>query len=108
MGEQNVRDENPVDRVKLIVGFGLVPFFIVSSSDGILERIKTIRKEIENETGTTLPKIRIQDDIHLEPNDYTIVVDGNEVVHRTVASKAIVIEELTSSLAVELHRMAAA
>lgn len=87
--EANAGDENtsgeifkplpPLDFLGLEIGYGLIPM-VDSQQDGeLLERIKSIRRQIAQELGIVVPSIHIQDNMQLKPGQYTIKLKGNEV-----------------------------
>ncbi|KJS30376.1 MAG: flagellar biosynthesis protein FlhA [Desulfatitalea sp. BRH_c12] len=69
----------PLDILGLEIGYGLIPL-VDSQQDGeLLERIKSIRRQIIQELGIVVPSIHIQDNMQLKPGEYIIKLKGNEV-----------------------------
>jgi flagellar biosynthesis protein FlhA len=77
-------DEISMDVLKLEIGFNLLP--LVESSQGgiLLERVTNLRKKFARERGLIVPRIRIQDNLELEGNEYCILVSGIEVARAKV------------------------
>ncbi|GAB6908867.1 putative flagellar export pore protein [Desulfosarcina cetonica] len=69
----------PVDVLALEVGYGLIPLVDVEQNGELLERIKSIRRQIAQEIGIVVPSIHIQDNMKLKPGAYSILLKGIEV-----------------------------
>jgi flagellar biosynthesis protein FlhA len=69
----------PVDVLALEVGYGLIPLVDVEQDGELLERIKSIRRQIAQEIGIVVPSIHIQDNMKLKPGAYAIMLKGIEV-----------------------------
>ena len=69
----------PVDLLALEVGYGLIPLVDVEQDGELLERIKSIRRQIAQEVGIVVPSIHIQDNMKLKPGAYSILLKGIEV-----------------------------
>jgi len=65
-----------VDPLGLEVGYNLIPLVDINQGNNILDRIKSIRRQIALEMGIVVPPIRIRDNLQLEPNEYTIMLRG--------------------------------
>lgn len=69
----------PIDLLELEVGYGLIAL-VDSERDGeLLERIKTVRRQIAQELGVIVPPLRIRDNLELKPGEYTLLIKGVEV-----------------------------
>ena len=69
----------PIDRLGLELGYGLIPL-VDSEQDGeLLERIKSIRRQIALEIGFIVPPIHIKDNLELSPGAYSLIINGVEV-----------------------------
>lgn len=80
-------DEKPIimlDPLSLELGYALIPLVDKQKGAELLERITRIRTEARYDIGLDIPKIRIQDNMTLEPNDYSFKIEGIEVGHATV------------------------
>ena len=69
----------PVDALSLEVGYGLIPLVDVEQNGELLERIKSIRRQIAQEVGIVVPSIHIQDNMKLKPGAYAIMLKGIEI-----------------------------
>ncbi|WP_421622852.1 flagellar biosynthesis protein FlhA [Borrelia sp. MN22-0132] len=71
----------PLDPLALEIGYNLVPIVDDSKTSELLDRIVKIRREIALELGIVVPKIRIVDNMRLEPNEYSFKLRGVEIGH---------------------------
>ena len=73
-----------LDPLSLELGYALIP--LVSKENGceLLERITRIRNEAKLDMGFVIPKIRIQDNMTLDPNDYSFKIYGIEYGHANI------------------------
>ena len=78
-GEQGFHPLPPLDILGLEVGYGLIPLVDVEQDGQLLERIKSIRRQIAQEVGIVVPSIHIQDNMQLKPGQYSIKLKGIEV-----------------------------
>lgn len=65
-----------VDMMGLEVGYGLISLVDTKKGGNILERIRSIRKQLAMELGILVPPIRIRDNLQLRPNQYSIMIKG--------------------------------
>jgi hypothetical protein len=74
-----------LDLMELEVGFELVPLVdgatgVVADGGGdLVERIRTVRRQLAQEMGFIVPPIHIRDNLQLPPSTYSILVKGIEV-----------------------------
>ena len=73
-----------LDPLSLELGYALIPLVDKEHGAELLERISRIRTEARHDIGLDIPKIRIQDNMTLEPNDYSFKIEGIEAGHATV------------------------
>lgn len=69
----------PLDPLLLELGYGLLALVDKEKGAELLERITRIRKEVALDMGLVTPKIRIVDNMTLEPNEYCFKIRGIEV-----------------------------
>jgi flagellar biosynthesis protein FlhA len=69
----------PLDALALEVGYGLIPLVDIEQNGELLERIRSIRKQLANENGVIVPPVHIQDNMQLKPSEYSILLKGNEI-----------------------------
>ncbi|ATX78599.1 flagellar biosynthesis protein FlhA [Mariprofundus aestuarium] len=68
-----------VDPIRLEVGYGLIDL-VESSNDGnLLDRLKSVRKQIAQEIGFILPFVHIKDNLQLGVGEYKVLIRGAEV-----------------------------
>ncbi|MCZ6473263.1 MAG: flagellar biosynthesis protein FlhA [SAR324 cluster bacterium] len=69
----------PIDRLGIELGFGLIPLVDAEQDGELLERIKSIRRQLATEMGFIVPPIHIKDNLDLAPGAYSIIIKGVEV-----------------------------
>ncbi len=69
----------PLDVLALEVGYGLIPLVDTSQGGELLQRIKTMRKQLALEMGFIVPAIHIRDNLQLGPNHYSFILKGVEI-----------------------------
>jgi flagellar biosynthesis protein FlhA len=67
-----------LDPLSLELGYALIPLVSKEKGAELLERITRIRNEAKLDMGFVIPKIRIQDNMTLDPNDYSFKIKGIE------------------------------
>ncbi len=73
-----------LDPLSLELGYALIPLVDQEKGAELLERISRIRVEARHDIGLDIPKIHIQDNMTLEPNDYSFKIAGIEAGHSAV------------------------
>jgi flagellar biosynthesis protein FlhA len=69
----------PLDPISLELGYGLIPLVDKDKGADLLERITRIRKESALDMGLVVPRIRIIDNMRLEPSEYSFKIKGVQV-----------------------------
>ncbi|MDR1390267.1 MAG: flagellar biosynthesis protein FlhA [Treponema sp.] len=69
----------PLDPISLELGYGLIPLVDRDKGAELLERIQRIRRESALDLGLVIPRIRIIDNMRLEPSEYCIKIKGVDV-----------------------------
>jgi flagellar biosynthesis protein FlhA len=88
--EQKMQDEQvipadqfealpPLDTLAIEVGYGLIPLVDIEQDGQLLDRIKSLRRQIAREVGIIVAPVHIQDNMQLKPGEYAILLKGNEV-----------------------------
>jgi len=72
--ETNVPPE--VDVLELQVGYGLVNLVDPEQKGDLVDRIYQLRKEFAKDLGIVVPKVRIKDNLELQPAQYSILIKG--------------------------------
>ena len=73
-----------IDSLSLELGYALIPLVSQEKGAELLERITRIRNEFKLDMGFLIPKIHIQDNMTLDPNDYSFKIKGIEVGHANI------------------------
>ena len=74
----------PLDPLSLELGYGLVPLVDRDKGAELLDRVTRIRREMALDLGLVVPRIRIIDNMRLEPSEYTFKIRGTEVGRGTI------------------------
>ena len=69
----------PLDPLSLELGYALVPLVDKDRGAELLERITRIRREIALDLGLVVPRIRIVDNMRLDPSEYSFKMRGVEL-----------------------------
>lgn len=69
----------PLDPLSLEIGYGLLPLVDKDKGAELLERVTRIRRESALDLGLVVPRIRIMDNMRLEPSEYCLKIKGVEV-----------------------------
>lgn len=72
--EERIEDYLAVDPMEVEVGVGLIRLADPKRGGDLLERIQRVRQGIAAEIGVIMPKIRIRDNMRLDPNEYRIKI----------------------------------
>ena len=81
---QEISPVVPLDPISLELGFGLIPLVDKDQGAELLERVTRIRKESALDLGLVVPRIRIMDNMRLDPSEYTFKLRGTEVGRGTI------------------------
>jgi flagellar biosynthesis protein FlhA len=73
-GEQRVEDYLTVDPMEIELGVGLIRLADPNRGGDLLDRVQRVRQNIAGEIGILMPKVRIRDNMRLEPNHYRIKI----------------------------------
>ena len=68
-----------LDLMELEVGYGLIPLVDASQGGELLQRIKSLRKQLALDMGFIIPAIHIRDNLQLKPNEYSFILKGVEI-----------------------------
>jgi flagellar biosynthesis protein FlhA len=77
--QEVLEDLIKVDRLELIIGYGLISMVDPSEGGDFLERVKGLRRQVAVELGFVVPPIRIRDDVRLKPYEYEVRLKGARV-----------------------------
>ena len=73
-----------VEKVELSVGTSLIPLALESEGEDLINRISRVRRELALEIGLAVPPVRIVDNQAIEPDEYTISINGVEMAKNFV------------------------
>lgn len=65
-----------VDMLGLEIGYSLIPLVDTAQGGTLLQRIKSMRKQLALDLGIIVPPVRIRDNLQLGPKAYTILLKG--------------------------------
>ncbi len=82
--EQNLEEILKQEILELDLGYQLVKLADPAQGGDILSRIKSMRKKIATDYGFLIPQIRIRDNLHLQPNEYEILLKGVSIGRGTI------------------------
>ena len=74
--EDALEDILKVEMLELTLGYQLIKLADDSQGGDLLERIRSMRRKIANDFGFLMPQVRIRDNLHLQPNQYQILLKG--------------------------------
>lgn len=72
--EERIEDYLTVDPMEVEVGVGLIRLADPKRGGDLLERVQRVRQSVASEIGIIMPKVRIRDNMRLEPNTYRIKI----------------------------------
>jgi flagellar biosynthesis protein FlhA len=72
--EERVEDFLTVDPMEIELGVGLIRLADPGRGGDLLDRVQRVRHNIAAEIGIVMPKVRIRDNMRLEPNQYRIKI----------------------------------
>ena len=78
-GSSEISPIVPLDPLLLELGYALIPLVDKDKGAQLTERIGRIRREIAVDLGLAVPKIRIVDNMRIEPNEYCFKIRGAAV-----------------------------
>ncbi len=76
---ERIESHLTIDALELQIGLGLVRVVDKQRGGDLLDRITSLRKQIAIELGLVVPPVRIRDNASLEPNQYAVLLRGQEV-----------------------------
>ena len=77
--QDQINSIRPLDMLELEVGYGLVPMVDAAQQGELLDRIRSIRKQVADRMGFIVPPIHIHDNLQLKPYEYNILINGAKV-----------------------------
>lgn len=74
--EDEVKSLLDMDIMELEIGFALIPLVDAGQGGTLLNRIKSIRRQLALEMGFIVPPVRIRDNLQLDANGYAVMLKG--------------------------------
>jgi flagellar biosynthesis protein FlhA len=78
MQEPSLETFMEVEPLTFEIGYGLIPL-VDSGKAELLNKIKTIRRQLAHELGFVIPPVHIKDNLQLRPHEYSFLMRGIEV-----------------------------
>ncbi|MDF1877971.1 flagellar biosynthesis protein FlhA [Sulfurimonas sp. SAG-AH-194-L11] len=82
--ESALEDILKVEMLELTLGYQLIKLADNSQGGDLLERIRSMRRKIASDYGFLMPQVRIRDNLHLEPQQYQILLKGISIGDGTI------------------------
>lgn len=77
-GKDDIQNSLQIDSLKLELGFALLPLINHENGHNLTDQIKAIRKQMAEDIGFIIPSIRIQDNLQLPAETYSIKIKDIE------------------------------
>lgn len=74
--EAALEDILKVEMLELTLGYQLIRLADANQGGDLLERIRSMRRKIASDYGFLMPQVRIRDNLHLQPQQYQILLKG--------------------------------
>ncbi len=82
--EKALEDILKVEMLELTLGYQLIRLADKSQGGDLLERIRSMRRKIASDFGFLMPQVRIRDNLHLQPQEYQILLKGISIGNGTI------------------------
>ena len=82
--ENALEDILKVEMLELTLGYQLIRLADANQGGDLLERIRSMRRKIASDFGFLMPQVRIRDNLHLEPQQYQILLKGVSIGEGTI------------------------
>ncbi len=69
----------PIDAIEMDFGYSLIPLVDENSGSSFIDRLVSFRKQFATDMGMVVPSVRLRDSGILNPNQYVILIKGEEV-----------------------------
>ncbi len=73
-----------VDLLGLEIGYSLIPLVDTAQGGTLLQRIKSMRKQLALDLGIIVPPVRIRDNLQLGSREYSILIKGVPIINGEV------------------------
>ncbi|MFN3243446.1 MAG: flagellar biosynthesis protein FlhA [Planctomycetota bacterium] len=68
-----------IDRLGIEIGYRLIGLVEPGKHGGLLDHIRSLRRQFAQTLGIVVPPIRVRDNVQLEPNVYRVLLGGQEI-----------------------------
>lgn len=82
--EAALEDILKVEMLELTLGYQLIKLADSNQGGDLLERIRSMRRKIASDFGFLMPQVRIRDNLHLQPQQYQILLKGISIGEGTI------------------------
>ena len=82
--ESALEDILKVEMLELTLGYQLIRLADSAQGGDLLERIRSMRRKIASDFGFLMPQVRIRDNLHLQPQQYQILLKGISIGEGTI------------------------
>ncbi|WP_373072922.1 flagellar biosynthesis protein FlhA [Sulfurimonas sp.] len=82
--ENALEDILKVEMLELTLGYQLIRLADSNQGGDLLERIRSMRRKIASDFGFLMPQVRIRDNLHLQPQEYQILLKGVSIGDGTI------------------------
>ncbi len=82
--EKALDDILKVEMLELTLGYKLISLADATQGGDLLERIRSMRRKVASDFGFLMPQVRIRDDLHLQPQQYQILLKGVSIGEGTI------------------------
>jgi flagellar biosynthesis protein FlhA len=72
--EERIEDFLATDPMEIEIGVGLIRLADPKRGGDLLERVQRVRQNVASEIGINMPKVRIRDNVRLDPQQYRIKI----------------------------------
>jgi flagellar biosynthesis protein FlhA len=76
---EKVQDVLAIEPLELQLGFGLILLIDQAKGGELPARVIALRKQLAQDLGLVLPAVHLRDELHLEANEYRVLLRGQEV-----------------------------
>lgn len=77
--EAPVEELLAIDRLGIEIGYRLITLVEPGQHGGLLDHIRSLRRQFAQSLGLVVPPIRVRDNVQLDPNAYRVLLGGQEI-----------------------------
>jgi len=87
----------PLDVLEINLGYSLISLVDPEQNGDLVDRIKSVRQQFAREMGIIIPPVHIRDSLQLSPNQYSIIIKGNEIARGELMPDRLLVLNPTGS-----------